>query len=184
MSGQPLRCAAVRRAAGHDPHGNVPAAPYAQWSKRVGAYLIDEIVISVAQTPLWIGYFMYVGDVAGNSSQDPLTGEISTAGGMSGPALVLILVGAVTGLLAYVWNTCLKGGGTGHTIGKGVLGITLVSEATGQPIGAGKEFLRSLARSLDSLPCYPGFLWPLWDARRQTFADKVMSTFVIDAPKP
>lgn len=97
---------------------------------------------------------------------------------------MLILVGAVTGLLAYVWNTCLKGGGTGYTIGKGVLGITLVSEATGQPIGAGKAFLRSLAHILDSLPCYLGLLWPLWDAKRQTFADKVMCTVVIDAPKP
>jgi hypothetical protein len=40
-----------------------------------------------------------------------------------------------------------------------------------------------LAHILDSLPCYLGYLWPLWDAKRQTFADKVMGTVVIEQKK-
>ena len=36
---------------------------------------------------------------------------------------------------------------------------------------------------LDSLPCYLGYLWPLWDAKRQTFADKIMSTVVVEQKK-
>jgi len=35
--------------------------------------------------------------------------------------------------------------------------------------------------SLDSF-AYVGFLWPLWDDKRQTFSDKLMKTIVIDAP--
>ena len=32
---------------------------------------------------------------------------------------------------------------------------------------------------VDALPCYLGFLWPLWDQKRQTFADKIVNTVVV-----
>ena len=37
---------------------------------------------------------------------------------------------------------------------------------------------------VNAIPCYLGYLWPLWDAKRQTFADKIMSTYVIKAVTP
>ena len=40
-------------------------------------------------------------------------------------------------------------------------------------------FVRKLAHILDALPCYVGYLWPLFDAKKQTFADKVMNTVVV-----
>ena len=36
----------------------------------------------------------------------------------------------------------------------------------------------------DSIPGYLGYLWPIWDSRKQTFADKIMSTFVVQATTP
>ena len=36
---------------------------------------------------------------------------------------------------------------------------------------------------LDALT-YVGFLWPLWDAKRQTFADMLMRTVVVDDSVP
>ena len=30
---------------------------------------------------------------------------------------------------------------------------------------------------------YLGYLWPLWDDKRQTFADKILSTVVVEMPK-
>jgi hypothetical protein len=45
------------------------------------------------------------------------------------------------------------------------------------------SFVRYIAHVLDSIPCYLGYLWPLWDAKRQTFADKVIGTVVIEQPK-
>jgi hypothetical protein len=62
-----------------------------------------------------------------------------------------------------------------------MVGITLLGEETGQPIGAGMAFVRDLAHILDSLPFYLGWLWPLWDGKRQTFADKVVKTVVVSA---
>ncbi len=40
-------------------------------------------------------------------------------------------------------------------------------------------FGRDICHILDSLACYIGWLFPLWDAKRQTFADKIISTVVI-----
>ena len=45
--------------------------------------------------------------------------------------------------------------------------------------GGGAGIGRFFLHIIDALPCYLGFLWPLWDAKRQTFADKVMGTLVI-----
>ena len=70
-------------------------------------------------------------------------------------------------------------GQTGQTVGKKALGIRLVRETDGQPLGVGMAFVRRLAHFLDSLACYLGWLWPAWDAKRQTFADKVCSSIVI-----
>jgi uncharacterized RDD family membrane protein YckC len=62
------------------------------------------------------------------------------------------------------------------------MGIKLVDERTGQPIGPGMSFVRDLAHTLDGF-FYLGYLWPLWDDKRQTFADKILSTVVVEAPK-
>ena len=55
----------------------------------------------------------------------------------------------------------------------------LISERTGEPIGGGLAFARDICHILDSLACYIGWLFPLWDAKRQTFADKIVSTVVV-----
>jgi hypothetical protein len=41
--------------------------------------------------------------------------------------------------------------------------------------------VRHVCHFVDGLFCGLGYLWPLWDDRRQTFADKIMSTVVINA---
>ncbi|MEZ5096598.1 MAG: RDD family protein [Nocardioides sp.] len=147
------------------PYYQQPVA-YSHWGKRVGAYLIDALLGGLASIPLWIGYFMWLVAAADTATTDPVTGQTQLTEGPSAGALGLMVIGALTALAFWIWNTCLKGGGTGYTIGKGVLGIKLVKEATGQPIGAGMAFLRQLAHFFDGL-CYIGYLWPLWDAKRR-----------------
>jgi len=153
---------------GQQQYGATP--PYANWGKRVGAFLIDLVITTVAMIPYYIGYFMVVGAASNGDT-------------VGAAAYLLMLVGFVLGLAVFVWNTCLKGGNTGYSIGKGVLGIKLIKETTGQPIGAGMAFVRALCHVLDGLPCYVGYLWPLWDQKRQTFADKIVTTIVIEQPK-
>lgn len=52
----------------------------------------------------------------------------------------------------------------------------LVKIETDQPIGFGMACVRHLCHLLEFVI---GFLWPLWDSKRQTFADKIVRTVVI-----
>jgi uncharacterized RDD family membrane protein YckC len=101
------------------------------------------------------------------------------------PSFILFRVAPALGVLLWlagfafiIWNL-VQQGNTGQTIGKKQLGIRLVREADGQPVGAGLSIGRYFVHIIDAIPCYVGFLFPLWDAKRQTFADKILSTVVI-----
>jgi uncharacterized RDD family membrane protein YckC len=91
-------------------------------------------------------------------------------------ALGLLLELAVLGWAIY--NKVLEGQ-TGQSTGKRIAGTKLISMTTGQPVGVGLAIGRYFVHILDAIPCYIGFLWPLWDAKRQTFADKILSTVVV-----
>ena len=70
-------------------------------------------------------------------------------------------------------------GRTGHSVGKGIVGIRLRRLDRDGPPGIGLSIGRAFVHVIDALPCYLGFLWPLWDERRQTFADKILKTVVV-----
>jgi uncharacterized RDD family membrane protein YckC len=91
------------------------------------------------------------------------------------------LLGLLIYVVALVWGiyNANLAGQTGQSTGKKQNGTRLVSEATGQPIGSGAAIGRFFLHILDGLPCGLGFLWPLWDAKKQTFADKIMKTIVV-----
>ena len=57
--------------------------------------------------------------------------------------------------------------------------FTQVREQDGQPVGVLMAFVRELAHVVDGI-LYLGYLWPLWDQKRQTFADKICPTVVLD----
>lgn len=141
---------------------------YAEWIKRVGAYLVDIAVLIP-------GYLvMLVATPLMRSDNGPLA--------VIGFVVYLAGVAGVLGLA--IWNLVIRQGRTGWSIGKQVLGIRLIGEKTGEPLGPGLTFVRALCHILDQLPCYLGYLWPLWDAKKQTFADKIMGSVVIEQPKP
>ncbi|MDT0164131.1 RDD family protein [Actinotalea sp. AC32] len=151
--------------------GGVPA-PLAPWIKRVGANLLDGLL---AGAPVLVGYVVLL--IAMTTTIDPVTGEPSDAGAIVG-VLTWFACAAVSFGLSW-WNRWVRQGRTGQSWGKSVAGIRLVGERTGVPIGAGMAFVRDLAHVADG-SLYVGYLWPLWDARRQTFADKICSTVVVD----
>src|ERR671915_174283 len=134
----------------------------ANWPQRVGAYLIDYLIAAI---PAFLAVILF-------SGTDP--GETPSAGA-SVVAFLLYLVS----LGIWIYNRAIQQGRTGQSWGKQVLNLRLVRMADGQPMGGGMAFVRDLAHIVDALPCYIGFLFPLWDARRQTFADKIVSTVVI-----
>jgi uncharacterized RDD family membrane protein YckC len=131
-------------------YGNAPSYTYANWGQRVGAYLID-------------------------AAPGIVLSIISRSIGGLGVSLLFSLIS----LGIAIYNRWYLGGTTGQSWGKMVLKIKLVGESTGQPIGMGMAFARDIVHLLDALPCLIGYLWPLWDAKRQTFADKILSTVVV-----
>ncbi|MFJ6121018.1 RDD family protein [Streptomyces sp. NPDC092129] len=124
--------------------------PYANWGQRFLGTLVDGLVFLVP----------YLLVILGRDT----------------PALAVI--GGLAIFAVAIWQLIMEGR-TGQTLGKKALGIRLVRESDGQPLGIGMAFVRRLAHFLDSLACYLGWLWPLWDAKKQTFADKVCSSIVI-----
>jgi len=64
-------------------------------------------------------------------------------------------------------------------MGKKWAGTRVLREQDGQVIGGGMGIARYILHILDAIPCYLGFLWPLWDAKKQTFADKILKTVVV-----
>ena len=153
----------------------LPKEAYTSWFTRVLAWLIDSIPIFVLQG---IGYAMLLGTqetacITGTSEYE--LGEFCATGastiGQLSVAISSILV------LAYViWNYGYRQGTTGSSIGKSILKFQVVGEKTGRPIGFGMSIVRQLAHIIDAAICYIGYLFPLWDAKRQTIADKIIST--------
>ncbi|MGV9316626.1 RDD family protein, partial [Streptomyces sp. NPDC003691] len=93
-------------------------------------------------------------------------------------SMVMVLASVVVAFGLFMWLRAMEGS-TGQTPGKKAAGIKVLREADGRTLGFGLSFVRQLAHILDSLPCYLGYLWPLWDEKKQTFADKVCATVVI-----
>lgn len=146
--------------AGFQPPGAAQAS-YASWTQRVGASLLDGLIGGAFVLAGFLLAFIF--------------GSVSDVPG--GIALVLGYVGSIA---FSFWNLARQGR-TGQTIGKGVLGITLVRLGQTGPPGVGLSIGRSFLHIVDALPCYLGFLWPLWDKQRQTFTDKILETVVVTA---
>jgi len=149
---------------------------YADWFKRVLAYIIDYIPAAILGG---IGYGLIGAGIASNTTCDANGVCTSTS---SGNSTMPILGGlCLLATLAYwLWNRVWKMGTTGSSIGMGVVGTKAVKLTTGEPIGFGMNFLRQILLGIDFAICYIGVLWPLWDSQRQCLiSDKATGTIVI-----
>jgi Mce-associated membrane protein len=90
---------------------------------------------------------------------------------------------AVLVLLLMAVNRLVLPWLTGWSLGRAVFGIA-VRRPDGSPVGLGRLALRDLAHLLDTAPLVIGWLWPLWDPRRRTFADLLVRTEVHNVDRP
>ena len=153
----------------------LPKEAYTPWLTRVWAFLIDSIPIFIVYG---IGWLLLIGTretacITDSSEYD--LGEFCATGASTLGQVSMVIAWLV--VLAYViWNYGYRQGTTGSSIGKSIMKFKVVSEKTGQPIGFGLSIVRQLAHIIDGAICYIGYLFPLWDAKRQTIADKIMTT--------
>jgi uncharacterized RDD family membrane protein YckC len=104
---------------------------------------------------------------------------------------LLVLGAAVSGIFQILADLAglviailfaVQVGQTGQSPGMRTIGLKCIGQTTGQPIGSGLGVVRAIAHLVDSIICYIGWLFPLWDKSRQTLSDKIMSTVVIRVP--
>jgi len=97
------------------------------------------------------------------------------------------IIGAATGsrgvydvvALAITLVIAWMNGAQGQSPGKRAVGLRLVRDGDGSLLGGGMGIVRELAHLLDTFSLLLGWFWPLWDKKRQTFADKVCGTVVV-----
>ena len=147
----------------------------AGWGARVGAYLLDSLFIAVP-TLVLVGLAL-IPLILATRGLDP--GEQPNAAAVT-VAVVLFSAAFLVEFGLLIYCRYYLQGKTGQSWGKRIMHLRLVRMADGQPIGGGMAFVRDLAHTVDALVCYIGYLLPLWDDRRQTLADKMLNTVVLD----
>lgn len=150
-----------------------PAAPWetaASWETRVFASWFDLVVVGLpALVPI-----VFAAATAEPRSPGSDATDLTPAG------IVAAWVGIVAYLAIWSWNRYVRQAREGQTVGKRRRGLRVVT-LSGQVPSAGRLIVRDLAHVLDILPLFIGLLWPNWDRRRQTFADKIAGTVVLTA---
>jgi uncharacterized RDD family membrane protein YckC len=143
------------------PMGVAPGAhmsqfgPLANWGPRALGFLVDIAIVLLADI-----VFIILGAIV-----HPLV-------------FFTYLIG-LGGFVFMAWQL----GETGQTPGMRLVGLKCIHNQTGQVLGFGMGVVRGLADIINSIICYVGWFFPLWDTQRQTVADKIMSTYVIRVPK-
>lgn len=169
---------------GYPQSGGLPPGmpPLAGWGARLGAMLLDGLMFNLVPVGLVLaGYIPYgnkVSDAVNDCHDHGIETSDCTLPDPTGTNILLIVIGGLLSL-AVLFYLSYREGQTGQTPGKKILGIRVLREQDGAALGFGRAFGRRLLHGLDALPCFLGFLWPLWDQKNQTWADKMVTTVVI-----
>jgi Mce-associated membrane protein len=138
-------------------------APPASWPARAGAFAVD-VLLGVA----------VIATMALLALTAPQRGWLWWV--FVGAAALTFLVMAVNRLFLPTI--------TGWSLGRALFGIA-VRKRDGTAVGVVRLVLRDVAHLLDTAALFIGWLWPLWDRRRRTFADLLLRTevHVVDRPQ-
>lgn len=150
-------------------------APLAGWWQRVGSVILDALVVGV---PLGIVDAILTSRFG---KLHEIANPTRTVRTMQGGAHVATVVGLI--VVVGLYFAILNGTGTGQTIGNRAPGIGVRDAESGEVIGFKRGILRWFIRFvLYAALLLPGLLndlYPLWDRRNQTIADKAARSVVI-----
>ena len=166
----------------------VPAYPFASFWARVGATLIDGLVmLGIAAIPVIIGIALIVNSV--NTDTYDNSAQVTNGGALAG-GVILIIIGSIIALLYEPLTTARKGAHNGQTLGRQVAGIR-ITNLQGGPITSGQAWGRFLFKQFvvnglgagvtGGLAGLLNYLWMLWDSNKQCWHDKIANTFVLKA---
>lgn len=157
----------------------------AGFGSRLGALILDGLIINVLSFGLAapLGFFLFT---QYETEIGPCTvdGRAQTCEGPTDAWIGLLLasigVWFLIALLVIFFYYIRPVSKSGQTVGRRMLGIRVVSTETGEPPTLKMAFVRYLIAAVASGSiCYLGYLWMLWDDRKQTWHDKVANTVVV-----
>ena len=99
-------------------------------------------------------------------------------------AIPLAIVGSWASFLLWAAYYVAMEGGSGQTVGKRLVGLRVVDEDTGASIGRPRALVRHLGRIISFMALGLGYLWVLWDPRKQTWHDKMARAVVVRGRAP
>ena len=158
-----------------------PMAPFASWSSRVVAAIVDALVITV---PAAVASTALFGGVAGLGDD-----EAGFFAAILGILLFFVLLAVVSILYAPLLMR-RPDEHNGQTWGKQLMGIRVVREngvpmdftwsAVREPLvkGLGLGFASTI---IPLIPYILDALWPLWDGENRAIHDMVVGTRVVEA---
>lgn len=129
---------------------------FARWPARAGALLIDVVpgIAVVATMAL-----------------------LAVTASARGWLWWVFTVSAALAVVVTLVNRTVLPAVTGWTLGRAVFGIRVVARSGATP-SIVRLVLRDVAHLLDTAAVLVGWLWPLWDGHRRTFADLLLRTEV------
>jgi Mce-associated membrane protein len=141
---------------------SMPAVTPASWSARVGAFAVDVLLgvavlatmALLAVTAPWQEWLWWVFAAVA--------------------VLTLLLMAANRWLVPTI---------RGWSLGRALFGIA-VRTPKGARVGVLRLVIRDFAHLLDTAALFIGWLWPLWDNRKRTFADLLLRTEVHVVERP
>ncbi|MEN9645212.1 MAG: hypothetical protein RL238_1881 [Actinomycetota bacterium] len=163
---------------------NTSVANRASFGARLGGHILDSLLYGLLASAFIIpGAIMFVGafaDCDKSTTDNEFTmscadGQIK--GGLLAGGIGILFLGIV--VVAIVYLRAL--GRTGQTWGRKIVGVKVVREQDGSPLGFGLAFGRTVLEQILGQLCLLNYLWMLWDAEKQTWHDKIVHSVVIKA---
>jgi uncharacterized RDD family membrane protein YckC len=145
-----------------------PGVFYAGNGARFIAYLVDGFIMGALVTAV-IVVLTAIGLAAASNDNSGLAGAT-------------VFIAVLTAFLVYLLYMPWFWGHGGQTPGMKVLRVRVVRESDGGPLTMGQAFLRLVGFWISGAVFYLGFIWILFDGRRQGWHDKIAGTVVIAVP--
>ena len=145
---------------------------YAHFGLRIGAVLIDGIIVLVLNAvviAICIGAMLFLGSLMANTR--------------IGESLIVALTFGMYALavaVPWLYYARQESGMKMATIGKRVVGIQVI-DIDGYPVSFLRATGRYFSKVVSAIPCYTGFLFPLFTPKKQALHDMSAATMVVNA---
>lgn len=167
-----------------------PGTEYAGVGRRFVAWLIDLVPVVVLAVillvPMGLAFFDVLADVASRSSRGraetaAVRDAIAAAFGATMPGFLRMSALLQLWMLVYSAGTWLL---FGRSPGMALLGIRIVREEDGGRPGPGRVAVRYAGYLLSGALLLIGYIWAIFDGRKQAWHDKLAGTLVVRDARP